>query len=162
MCNIANHLRNANQNNKNEISPHTCQNGCHQKVQVSVWEDMGKGNTFTLLAGMWIVQLLWKTAQKFLKKLKIELCSSNLTEYPGYISRKKWKMPVWKDTCTQCSQQHYLQQKRNGRNASANQQLIVLRCNISIYLSIYLSIKWSVRHKKSNTVICHLQQYGWT
>ena len=31
MFNIANHQRNANQNH-NEISPHTCQNGYHQKV----------------------------------------------------------------------------------------------------------------------------------
>ena len=30
MFHIANHQRNANQN-RNEILPHTCQNGCHQK-----------------------------------------------------------------------------------------------------------------------------------
>ena len=31
MLNIAIHQGTANQNH-NEISPHTCQNGCHQKV----------------------------------------------------------------------------------------------------------------------------------
>ena len=30
MLNIANHQRNTNQNH-NEVSPHTCQNGYHQK-----------------------------------------------------------------------------------------------------------------------------------
>ena len=31
MLNIANHQSNVNQN-QNEISPHTCQNGYHQKI----------------------------------------------------------------------------------------------------------------------------------
>ena len=30
MINVANHKGNANQNH-NEMSPHMCQNGCHQK-----------------------------------------------------------------------------------------------------------------------------------
>ena len=35
-----------------------------------VWR---KGNTFTLLVGIKLVQPLWRTVQRFLKKLEIEL-----------------------------------------------------------------------------------------
>ena len=53
MLNIINHQRNANQNH-NEISPHTCQNGYHQKdhkyqMLVRTWR---KGNSLALLVGM--------------------------------------------------------------------------------------------------------------
>ena len=53
MLNIANHQGNANQNH-NEISPHTCQNGYHQKehkqqMLARMWR---KGNLYTLLVGM--------------------------------------------------------------------------------------------------------------
>ena len=53
MLNIANHWTNANQN-YNEVSSHTCQNGDYQKVYKQymherVWR---KGNPLTLLMGM--------------------------------------------------------------------------------------------------------------
>ena len=53
MLNITNHQGNANQNH-NEISPHICQNDCHQKdnkyqVLVRMWR---KGNPPALLEGM--------------------------------------------------------------------------------------------------------------
>ena len=53
MKNITNHQGNTNQNHK-EISPHTCQNGCHQKehkqqMLARIWR---KGNRRTLLVGM--------------------------------------------------------------------------------------------------------------
>ena len=52
MLNITNHQGNANQN-YSEISPHTCQNGYHQKepkeqMLVRVWR---KKNLHTLLVG---------------------------------------------------------------------------------------------------------------
>ena len=34
MLNVANHQGNANQNH-NELSSHTCQNGCHQSLQIT-------------------------------------------------------------------------------------------------------------------------------
>ena len=51
MFNITNHQGNANQNH-NEISPHTCQNGYHQKkkkVLVRMWR---KGNAHELFGRM--------------------------------------------------------------------------------------------------------------
>ena len=53
MLNITDYQRNTNQNH-NEISPHTCQNGHHQKehkeqILVRIWK---KGNPYTLLVGM--------------------------------------------------------------------------------------------------------------
>ena len=64
----------------------------------------GCGEKGTLLHYWWeciLVQLLWKTVWKVLKKLKTEnsptIWSSNPT--PGYISRKKETL-IQKDTCT--------------------------------------------------------------
>ena len=57
MLDITNHQGNANQNH-NEILPHTCQNGYHQKKKkkehkqqmlVRMWR---KGNPYTLLGGI--------------------------------------------------------------------------------------------------------------
>ena len=48
MLNVTTHQRNANENH-NEISSHTCQNGCHQLINKQVLERMWrKGNTFAL------------------------------------------------------------------------------------------------------------------
>ena len=60
--NIPHYYRNANQN-YNEISPHTSQNG-HQK-----------GYTREMLAKVWeckLIQLLWKMVWRLLKKLGIK------------------------------------------------------------------------------------------
>ena len=52
MLNIVNHPRNANQND-NEISPHTCQNGYYQKSQqiTSVGEDVEKRAPWYTIGG---------------------------------------------------------------------------------------------------------------
>ena len=74
MLNITNQQRNANQN-YNEVSPHTGQNGHHQKIYKQymlerVWR---KGNPLTLLVDCKLIQPLWRTVWRFLKKLKREL-----------------------------------------------------------------------------------------
>ena len=74
MLNITNHQRNANRN-YNEISPHTSQNG-HIKKSTTNKCSRGCGEKGTLLH-CWqeskLVQPLWRTVWRFLKKLKIEL-----------------------------------------------------------------------------------------
>ena len=76
MLNITNHQRNANQN-QNELSPHTYQNSHHQKhyklMLAWIWR---KGNLSKYYYCWWeckLVQALWKTVWRFLRKLKMEL-----------------------------------------------------------------------------------------
>ena len=98
LLNITNYQRNANQN-YNEVSPHTGQNGHHQKIYKQqllerVWR---KG---TLLHCWWeckLIQLLWRTVWRYLKKIKIELpydpAIPKLSIYPE-------KTIIQKDSCT--------------------------------------------------------------
>ena len=87
VLNITNHQENANHNHY-EISPHTFLNGYHQKAKGGTDEDEEKG---TLAYCCWeckLVQPLWKSIWRFLKKLKntTTIWSSNHTS--GYISKE--------------------------------------------------------------------------
>ena len=95
--NIAHYYRNANQNH-NEVSPHTSQNGHHQKIyKLLMLERMWrKGN---LLAHCWweckLTQPLCRTIWSFLKKLGIKLQYDPATSLLGIYPKK-----TTKDTCT--------------------------------------------------------------
>ena len=98
----------------------------------------GCGEKGTLLLCWWeckLVQPLWKTVWRFLKKLKVEL---------SYIcSNSNQNTKIKKIHATQCSQQYDLQQQRNGSKPSVHQQMIGLRrCEIyiDIYIQIYIQI----------------------
>ena len=102
MLNVTNHQGNANQNqNRNEILPHNCQNGYYQKDnKFKCWRGCGEKRT---LMNCWqkskLVQALQKTVWRFLKNLKIELpydpAIALLDIYP-----KKTKALIQKDICT--------------------------------------------------------------
>ena len=71
MLSITSHQRDANQNH-NEISPHTCQNGCHQytnkqQVLVRMWR---KGNPSALLVGMQTGAATVENSMEFPQKTK--------------------------------------------------------------------------------------------
>ena len=74
MLNITHYQRNANQNH-NEVQSHTGQNGCYQKsTNNKCWR--GCREKGILLHYWWeckLVQSLWRTVWRFLKKLEIEL-----------------------------------------------------------------------------------------
>ena len=73
VLNITNHQENANQNH-NEISPHTCQNGYDIKDKhYNCWQGYaGKGTLVHYWQECKLAQPLWKTVGRFLRKLKIE------------------------------------------------------------------------------------------
>ena len=69
----------------------------------------GCGEKGTLLLCWWeckLVQPLWRTVWRFLKKLKIELPCDPAIPLLGIYPEKTI---IRKDACTQCSLQHYLQ-----------------------------------------------------
>ena len=73
MLNIIHFQRNANQNHS-EVSTHSSQNGHHRKVYKQMLERVwSKRNPLTLVVGCKLVQPLWRTVWRFLKKLEIEL-----------------------------------------------------------------------------------------
>ena len=91
-----------------EVPPYTSQNGHHQKSSNNKrWR--GCGDKGTLLDCWWecqLVQPLWKTVWRFLKKLKKELpYDPTVTILDIYSEKTKFENIY----TSQCSVQHYLQ-----------------------------------------------------
>ena len=104
LLNISNYQINANQN-YNEVSPHTRQNGTPVRMGIirkstknKCWR--GCGEKGTLLNHWWeckLIQPLWRTVWRFLKKLKIELPYDPAIPLLGIYPEKTI---IQKDTCT--------------------------------------------------------------
>ena len=98
MLYITNHQRNANQN-YNEISSHTSQNGHHQKMYKQYMLER-VGEKGTLLHCQWeckLIQPLWSTIWRFLKKLKLELPYDPAIPLLGIYPEKTI---IQKESCT--------------------------------------------------------------
>ena len=90
-----------------------------------------------------LVQPLWKTVWRFLKKTK------NRTTVSWVYIWKKKRTPIWKDTCIPMFIAGLFTIAKIGSNLSVHQQLNGLRCDIYILNGIWLS------HKKEwNFAIC--------
>ena len=82
----------------------------------------GCGEKGTPLQCWWeckLVQPLWRTVWRSLKKLKIELPYDPAIPLLGIYPEKTI---IQKDACTKCSLQHYVQQPGHGSNLNIHQQ----------------------------------------
>ena len=89
------------------------------------------GNVFKL------VQLLWKTAWRFLKKLKIELSYNPAIPLLG-VYRKKIKTVIWKDICTPTAALFTI--------ALIQKQLWCSSTDEGIKKMWYIYIQWNIIH----------------
>ena len=108
MLSITSHQRDANQNH-NEVSSHTSENGQHKQIHKQMLERMRrKGNPSHCWWECRLVRPLWKTVWNFLRKLKMELLLSQQFHCWDYTLRTLKHQS--KRTCApQCSSQHNLQ-----------------------------------------------------
>ena len=83
----------------------------------------GCGVKGTLLHGWWeckLIQPLWRTVWRFLKKLKIKLPNDPAIPLLGIYPEKTI---IQKTHAPQCSLQHYLQSPGHGSNLSVHRQM---------------------------------------
>ena len=110
----------------------------------------GRGEKGTLLHRWWEYKLvwpLWRTAWRFLEKLKIDLPYDPAVPLLGIYLEK---MIIIKDKPThQWSLQHYLQLARQGSDLYIHQQLKGYRiCGEYIYIYIYIYVWILLSHQK--------------
>ena len=95
MLNTANQQENANQNEYNEISPHTCQNGYLKKTQITnVGQDVDKREPWYTDDGN--VNRCNHCEKQFSQKTKIRTMTHQVCSW--ICIQKKGKILTWEDT----------------------------------------------------------------
>ena len=96
----------------------------------------GRGEKGTLIH-CWqeckLVQPLWRTVWKFLKKLKTDLTYDLTIPLCAYIQRKTWFTRIH---APRCALKHYPQQPRHGGNLNAHPQKMWYTCTMEYYSAI--------------------------
>ena len=137
--NTANHQGNANQN-YNEISPHTCQNGYYQKEhkQQMLARMYRKGNHHTLLVGMKIGATTMGNIMKTSQKLQIKLPYDIAIPLLG-IHLKKTNLLIQKDTCTPNFHSSSIYKCQNMETTSMSLNRWMDKYVVCIYINMLLS-----------------------
>ena len=122
MLSITNHQRNANQI-YNEVSPHTGQNGHHQKnLQTrNAGEGVEKRESSCTVGGN--VNCYSHYGEQYGRSLKIQKQNYHSTQQSHYWAYTLRQPKFKKGYVPQCSLQYYLKQPGHGSNLSVHQQM---------------------------------------
>ena len=154
MLNIINYQIDTDQN-YNEVSPHTSQNGHHQKKSTNNKCRKGCGEKINLVYCQWeckLIQPLWRTIWRFLKKLKIELPHDPAIPLLGIYLEKTI---IQKDTCTPMFTEALFTTARTCKQFKCPSAEEWLKKMWYIHTTEYYS---AIKEMK----LCHLQRHGWT
>ena len=121
----------------------------------------GHGEKGTLLHRWWeckLVQPLWKTVWRFLKKLKIELPYDPAIPLLG-IYTKNPKPLSWKDTCTLMfiAALFTIAKIWKQPKCPSTDEWIKMW-----YTHTHTHTRWTTTQPLKRMKFCHLQQHGWT